>query len=66
MCVHYHVHTPCITSIHYRTDSKFESLLHNIIETKPVSEFDMLDVLSEENSMIKVCACTITTVTLHS
>ena len=35
------VHAPCITSIRGRTDSKFESLLH-IIETKCVSEFDML------------------------
>ena len=44
------VHTPSITSIHARTDFKFESLLY-IIETKCVSEFDMLNVLGKENSM---------------
>ena len=52
------VHTPCITSIHRRTDSKLESLLH-IIETKRVCKFDMLYVLGEENSMVNTCACTI-------
>ena len=44
------VHAPSITSIHARTDFKFESLLY-IIEPKCVSEFDMLNVFGEENSM---------------
>ena len=44
------VHAPSITSIRARTDFKFESLLY-IIETKCVSEFDMLNVLGKENSM---------------
>ena len=37
------IHAPRTTSIHDRTDLKFESLLY-IIETKCVSEFDMLIV----------------------
>ena len=45
----YSTHTPH-TSIRARTDLKFESLLY-IIETKCVSEFDMLNVLGKENSM---------------
>ena len=44
------VHTPSITSIRARTDFKFETLL-NIIEPKCVSEFDVLNVFGEENSM---------------
>ena len=44
------VHASCITSIRGRTDSKFKSLLH-IIETKCVSEFDMLVVFGEEISI---------------
>ena len=44
------VHAHSITSICARTDFKFESLLY-IIETKCVSEFDMLNVFGEENSM---------------
>ena len=57
LCVHYYYNhsseeiepTYCITSTHRRTGSKFESLLH-IIENKVcVCEFDMLDVLGEEN-----------------
>ena len=44
------IHAPSTTSIHGRTDFKFESLLY-IIETKCVSEFDILNVLGEENSM---------------
>ena len=46
------IHAPRTTSIHVhgRTDFKFESLLY-IIETKCVSEFDILNVLGEENSM---------------
>ena len=43
-----------ITSIRGRTDSKFESLIH-IIETKCVSEFDMLVVFGEEFSIGNVC-----------
>ena len=37
------VHAPRTTSIHGRTDFKFESHLY-IIETKFVSEFDILNV----------------------
>ena len=48
------VHAPCITSIRGRTDSKFESL-SNIIETKCVSEFDMLCTFCVENSIGNVC-----------
>ena len=44
------VHPPRTTSIHGRTDFKFESLVYKI-ETKCVSEFDMLNVLGVENSM---------------
>ena len=44
------VHAPRTTSIHGQTDFKFESLLY-IIETKCVSEFEVLNVLGEENSM---------------
>ena len=44
------VHAPSTTSIRGRTDLKFESLLY-IIKIKCVSEFDMLNVLGEENSM---------------
>ena len=44
------IHAPRTTSIHGRTDFKFESLLY-IIKTKCVSEFDILNVLGEENSM---------------
>ena len=43
------VHAPITTSIHGRTDFKFESLLY-IIETKCVSEFEVLNVLGVENS----------------
>ena len=49
------VHVLCITSVRGRTDSKFENLLH-IIETKCVSEFDMLCAFGEENSIGNVCA----------
>ena len=62
MCIQYYtivkkltVHAPCITSISGLTDPKFESLLH-IIETKCVSEFDMLCTFGEENSIGNVCA----------
>ena len=62
MCMQYYsvvkkltVHALCITSIRGRTDSKFESLLH-IIETKCVSEFDMLCAFGEENSTGNMCA----------
>ena len=62
MCIQYDcvvnkltVHAPCITSIRCRT----KSLLH-IIETKCVSEFDMLVVFGEENSIGNVCAFSIT------
>ena len=44
------VHAPSITSIRARTNFKFETLLY-IIETKCVSEFDMLNVLGKENSI---------------
>ena len=46
------VHAPrtCTTSIHGRTDFKFESLLY-IIVSEFVSEFEVLNVLGEENSM---------------
>ena len=53
------VHSPCIMSIHCRTDFKFEYLLH-IIETKCVSEFDLIDVLGEINSIVNVCTHIIT------
>ena len=45
----YSTHTPH-TSIRAWTDFKFESLLY-IIETKCVSEFDMLKVFGKENNM---------------
>ena len=44
------IHAPHTTSIHGRTDFKFEALLY-IIETKCVSEYNILNVLGEENSM---------------
>ena len=44
------VHAPRTKSIHGQTDFKFESLLY-IIETKCVSEFEVLNVLGEDNSM---------------
>ena len=44
------VHAPITTSIHGRTDFKFESLVYKI-ETKCVSEFEVLNVLGRENSM---------------
>ena len=53
------VYAPCITSIRCRTDSKLESLLH-VIETKCVSEIDMLSAFSMENSIGNVCTYRIT------
>ena len=47
------LHTSTTTSIHGRTDFKFESHLY-IIETKCVSDFDILNVLGEENSIVHV------------
>ena len=40
-----------------RTDSKLEILFHRI-ETKCVSEFKTLNVIGEENSLVKACAYT--------
>ena len=66
MCIQYYcvvkkltVHAPCITSTRSQTDSIFESPLH-IIETKCVSEFDILVVFGEESSIGNVCAFSIT------
>ena len=44
------VHAPRTTSIHGRTDFKFESHLY-IIKTKCVREFEVLILLAEDNSM---------------
>ena len=44
------VHAHITMTIHCRTDFKFESLLY-IIETKCVSEFEVLNVFGRENSM---------------
>ena len=44
------LHAHITTSIHGRTDFKFESLFY-IIKTKCVSEFEVLNLFGRENSM---------------
>ena len=49
------INTPCITTLHCWIDFNFISLL-NIIETKCVHEFDVVNVLGEDNSIVNVSA----------
>ena len=43
--------------MHRRTDFKLEPQLHTI-ETKRLSEYEVLNAIGEENSIVKACTYT--------
>ena len=54
------VHTPLLRVYIVGQTPNLKPCLLCIIETKCVSEFDMLHVHGEENSFENICACSIT------